>query len=268
MKDNKYAEIAKILRIKREEKMSAAKITLQCPEGFQLQPGQYVEISSQEDSNNAVPLAAMPTKSNPNAFKICVAAPTKIVNEKQKFKWTLFHEIQEGAKVKVSGPFGRPLPMGTIKEQPLLLIAAGSGLASMRSIFSRVIQHDKTQVLYSSKTQQDLLFLKKVMKFKENPKNFITLTQEKSKDFNHGRLNNVLERMPIDSTTNMFICGPELFMQDMVKILLSKDLSPDKIYVILNKIIPKKEHMSPVFRLDELEEGEFLNRDAALKNVA
>jgi NAD(P)H-flavin reductase len=260
----KMREEVRILRIKRLQEMNAAKITLQSPEQFNLQPGQYVEISSLDDNSTVIPLAAIPKKSNPHAFKVCVAAPTKIIDDKHRFKWTLFHDIQEGATLGLQGPFGRPLPMNIIEHQPLLLIAAGSGLASMRSIFARIIKHESTQLLYSAKICKDLHFLSNIMKFKENPKNFITLTQEKSKDFHHGRLNAHLEHMLIDKATNIFICGPESFMQDMVKILLNKNTALDKIYVILNKIIPKKEAMCPVFRLDELDEDEFLGKDFAV----
>lgn len=62
----------------------------------------------------------------------------------------------------IKGPFGRAYPLEKIKDRPLLLIMAGSGLASVRSIFPRLLEDEQTRILYSAKTFADVLWPKKV----------------------------------------------------------------------------------------------------------
>lgn len=249
--------IAKILKVKTKE--NGKNITFEYPEeSLDIQPGQYVKLFMDDDIEKKEPthLAVALGKEGTRHFKVCMASPTN--PEKQSCKSRLFKEAAVGSSIHIEGPLGRSLPMKDIAGRPLLLIAAGSGLASMRSIFARIVADEQTQILYSAKTLNNILLLKKVRQFAQHPKNYITLTREKVEDFHHGRLTEHLAGRPIADNTQVFVCGPTEFMKDTVELLLQKEQIPQNIFVILNKIIPGKEAMCPVFRLDELDEEELL----------
>ncbi|MDP1603410.1 MAG: FAD-dependent oxidoreductase [Legionella sp.] len=249
---------AKIDKI--QDKGNAFKVTFQSPpDGFDLKPGQYIEVYSDNDSGLKKPLylAATLASKRPGFFKVNAGKPQDPAVERE---W-LFLQAQEEEKMQIRGPFGRAFPLEKIENHPLLLIIAGSGFASVQSIFSRLLENEHTKLLYTAKTLHDIQWMKKVKMLATQDKNYITLTREEValEGFKFGRLNQHLSSMPITEDTRVFICGPTGFLRDMSQILLDKQLEMANIHVILNTILPGKEDMCPIFSLDELSDDEILH---------
>lgn len=252
-----------------QDKGNGLKITFQSPpDGFDLKPGQYIEVYRDDDPDLKKPLylAASLSKKRPGFFKVSAGKSQSRATTKE---W-LFLQAQVEAKMQIKGPFGRAFPLEKIENHPLLLIMAGSGLASVGSIFSRLIKDEHTRILYSAKTLEDVLWPKKVKMLATQDKNYIALTREEValEGFKYGRLNQHLSNMQIAEDTQIFICGPTEFMKDMSQILLDKQLEMANIHIILNKILPGKEGMCPMFGLDELSNEELLQAIGLQRSIS
>ncbi|MBX3126413.1 MAG: hypothetical protein KF718_06835 [Polyangiaceae bacterium] len=93
------------------------------------QPGQYVEVEAPgARTSQPLSIACAPDPERPGEFEVAVSPHGGALD--------VFHGLPLGAKVDVRGPFGgllRREPRGA----PLLLVAAGTGLAPLRALLQQ-----------------------------------------------------------------------------------------------------------------------------------
>lgn len=73
-----------------------------------------------------------------------------------------FHEMTEGQKIGIRGPYGNNFPVDEIKGKDLVFIGGGIGLAPVRSLIRYCFEHRKDyghiDILYGSRSPEDLVF--------------------------------------------------------------------------------------------------------------
>jgi len=72
------------------------------------------------------------------------------------------HEITEGSKIGIRGPYGNHFPVEDLKGKDILFIGGGIGLAPVRSLIRYCFEHRSDyghiDILYGSRSPEDLVF--------------------------------------------------------------------------------------------------------------
>ncbi len=140
--------------------------------------------------------------------------------------------LVKGDQVEVRGPIGGYFVWEATMEEPLLLIAGGSGVVPLMAMLrhraatgARVPAH----LLYSSRTYEDIIYcdeLERLQQEKHGPKIFHTLTRsqpEKWKGFSRRMDRKMVEEVarPLGKTFQAYICGPTLLVENAANYLVA-----------------------------------------------
>ncbi len=177
-------------------------------------PGQFYMLSTLingKEVRRAYSIATSPTEKGILGFTI------KITPEGQ-FSTYSFNHFKEGSTMNISGPYGKFLYQG--QTQPLVLIGAGSGIAPLRSITKYVLDKKLNipiKLLFSNKTEQDIIFKKEFDTWAQQHKNFVpyyTLTGQSTWNGPKGRITKeVLEQECFFENALYYLCGPPDFVR-------------------------------------------------------
>ena len=145
-----------------------------------------------------------------------------------------------GDLIEVRGPIGGYFVWEGGSEEPLLLIAGGSGIVPLMSMLRhRTAAGDKTpaRLLYSSRTFEDIIYyaeLEKLQKEEHGPKVFHTLTRTQpdgwkgfARRIDQKMLGDVIK--PLDQPFQVFICGPTLLVESAADELVRLGIPAVKI---------------------------------------
>ncbi len=184
------------------------------------------------------------------------------------------HNIEEDRELTVRGPLGRGFPVDTdFKNQNLLFIAGGIGLAPLRSVinycFKKRENYKDIDIIYGSKTKEDFVFyneLKDVWSKENNARVYLTTDRKEDGWSGHsGFVPDYIKELSLDKNRKAIICGPPIMIKLSALALESLGFKYSDIYTTLemrmkcgigkcgrcnigNKYVCKD---GPVFRLDE-----------------
>ena len=210
---------------------------------FKFLPGQYVqaEIKLEErkgfkilNNQSRIQKRSFSISSSPNEKKYieftCKAVPNGFVSV-----YTVCHS-KVGDKFKIIGPMGNFIFNEKKTKKNLVFLAGGSGISPMISIL-RYISKNKIKLnvslIYSSKTEEDILWKKEIeeiSKRNKNIKSIFTLTQQQWKG-RTGRIDKELIESNVNKIkdTDFYIVGPPPFVEEMEKILNELGVNEDSI---------------------------------------
>ncbi len=136
--------------------------------------------------------------------------------------------LKRGDILELEGPFGGGLAPAETSKEPLIFIAAGTGVAPFRSVIRSLLDGGMSQPIYllhSVKTQKELLFMKDFQNWSGTKKNFKyvpTITQDFDDNWDNetGRIQDTLLRKHVPTgPSTYYLCGPNAFVDDMEKLL-------------------------------------------------
>lgn len=137
---------------------------------------------------------------------------------------SLIHQLKQGDSLIIKGPFGEALNFDEKIKEDIVLIAGGSGITPFKSIIDYA--HDKKlknkiTLLYSNRTQKDIIF-KKELDSAKHIKVVHTLTKEKWKQ-ETGRIGKdmILRHIREPLQKLYYVCGPPQ-MNEAVKTALKE----------------------------------------------
>lgn len=147
------AEITNIIRLTEMEKLFQIRmISRPDEERFSFLPGQFVMVEL--PGYGEVPISISCSSSIKSMIELCIRKAGKVTEA--------LHRARRGALIGIRGPFGTHFPMETMKENNILLIAGGLGLAPLRAPISYVIEnrsdYKDVHILYGAKDPVQLLF--------------------------------------------------------------------------------------------------------------
>jgi ferredoxin-NADP reductase len=196
------------------------------PQLFSYKPGQYITVIAhinQQEVHRAYSLSSSPSR--PFQLEITVKrVPGGLVSN-----W-LCDELRIGNHLTVTGPHGKFSPF----EHPsgkLLFIAAGSGITPIMSMLRWLADTGAqvdVKVLISGKQTDEIIFYKELEAIAARNRNIhiqITLTSHTAHQNGWlgltGRINlSMLQNtVPDYQDREIFICGPDLFMQNVQNLL-------------------------------------------------
>lgn len=112
---------------------SIVRLRLSIPENFEYFAGQFLTIFKTETVGRSYSLASVPGQHDYLEFHI------HVFPEGQVSQW-LAQDVSSGQELKISDPLGNCIYIGTAKEQPLLLIGTGTGMAPLLGIVEQAIE--------------------------------------------------------------------------------------------------------------------------------
>mgnify|MGYP002624952568 CR=1 FL=1 len=148
---------------------------------------------------------------------------------------TWLHNAQPGQQIAIRGPIGNGFPVDTtFKGKDILVIAGGIGLAPVHSVVDYMLAHrsdyGRIQVIYGSRSKQDLVFLKQLQEeWAHAPNLELDLTIDRAQDDWDGHVGFVppyVTEMNPDPSMTVIMCGPPILIHlslDALKKLGFKD---------------------------------------------
>jgi ferredoxin-NADP reductase len=137
-------------------------------------------------------------------------------------------QLKRGDVLDIEGPFGGSLSLPDVVAEPLVFVAAGTGVTPCRSmirfLIDQSIQGD-FWLLHSVRSQADLLFQDDFKAWSGEYKHFHyvpTITKDYDSTWKNetGRIGEALIRKHVTAHPCVyFLCGPGAFVNDMEKLL-------------------------------------------------
>ena len=154
---------------------------------------------------------------------------------------TYMHDVlMPGDRIEARGPIGGYFVWEATMTEPLLLIAGGSGVVPLMSM----IRHraaagamTATRLLYSSRNFEDIMFYNELEKLSAENNGlqiFHTLTRSQPAGW-QGYARRIDQNMlkevagPMDSSVQVFICGPTLLVEAAANTLVKIGIKADQI---------------------------------------
>jgi NAD(P)H-flavin reductase len=124
-----------------------------------------------------------------------------------------------------------------------VIVAGGIGLAPLRpAIYQLLAQRDNygnLSFLYGTRSPRDILFRRELEKWRSRFDLDVEITVDHPGEDWYGRVGVVTTLIPFASfdrfDTVAFVCGPEVMMRFTVAALRKRGISPDNIYVSMER---------------------------------
>jgi NAD(P)H-flavin reductase len=211
---------------------STVLLIIECKDVLEYNAGQFVNLQRTDGLTRSYSIANTPQTSNTLEFHI-----RKLPGG--KFSEWVANELKEGDILAVSEPQGHCFYIPERKEQGILLVGTGSGLAPLAGILTDALSHGHSgpiHLFHGSREVEDLYRIDEMIQLsKENP-NF-SYTPCVSGDhipegFSRGRVNEVaLKTLPnLSGGWRVFLCGHPDMVEQMKMETFLKGASMADIY--------------------------------------
>ena len=150
-------------------------------------------------------------------------------------------KLKLGDTVGVRGPFGSTWPMKALKDQDVLLIAGGLGLAPLRPVLYRLLSNPdqcrSLSLLYGTRTPETILFAEELTQWAKKIDVRLTVDAAGPGWLGHvGVITDLLQgRDILPASTTALVCGPEIMMRFCAQALINQGLSPSQIYLAMER---------------------------------
>ena len=154
---------------------------------------------------------------------------------------TYMHDVLiPGDQIEVRGPIGGYFVWEATMDEPLLLIAGGSGVVPLMSMLRHRIAvgaTNPTSLLYSSRTFEDIIYYSELEKYREAGGGlhlFHTLTRSQPGGWS-GYARRIDQDMlkevagSLGKSAQVYICGPTLLVESAANSLVKIGIRPDQI---------------------------------------
>jgi NAD(P)H-flavin reductase len=151
--------------------------------------------------------------------------------------------MARGDYIGVRGPFGSSWPVVEAEGSDVVLVAGGIGLAPLRPALYHVLAHreryGRVVLLYGARTPRDMLYRKELERWRGRFDLEVEAIVDAAGAEWLGEVGVVTELIPratfdLEQSVAM-ICGPEVMMHFTIRSLRSLGLSPDAIYVSMER---------------------------------
>ena len=200
---------------------------------FSYLPGQFVEVTVFGKGECPISITSTPGKNE--YLQLCVRATGKVTDA--------LHNLDEGGKIGVRGPYGNCFPADEVRGKDVLFISGGIGLAPLRSLLNYFLDnrdsYGEIALFYGAKTPQDLCFRREYDLWNGYEKTTVYVTVDKAAEGWNGRVGFVTELLkevdPAPQNRVAFVCGPPVMIKITAKILTEMGYEDSKIITTLER---------------------------------
>jgi anaerobic sulfite reductase subunit B len=191
------------------------------------EPGQFLEIS--------IPgIGEAPVSTCSYNNKILDMNVTKVGNVTNALS-----KIKKGDSLLIRGPYGKPYPMHLFKNNSLVIIGGGCGVAPLRGVIEYVEKFRKdykdVHLFLGFRTPEDILFKKEIKNWEKKYDMEVSVDEnplESSTTCKIGFVTKLVEDSKIDNKEKIaIVCGPPIMIKIGVGILKKKGFNNDQIFV-------------------------------------
>ncbi|MFW9918437.1 MAG: FAD-binding oxidoreductase [Candidatus Thorarchaeota archaeon] len=198
-------------------------------------PGQFVELSL--PGYGEVPISICSSARRMGFFELCIRNAGRVTSR--------IHKLRPGELVGIRGPYGNGFPVEQFHGRDLLCVAAGLGMAPLRSVFLYAIdnrwQFGNITIINTAKFGKELLFQKELEAMKdiataENIAIVQSATRDPEWDGLHGRATEHMDKANVDpKNCAVAMCGPPAMYRGMFDYLVEAGYDPRYIFVTLER---------------------------------
>ncbi len=198
-------------------------------------PGQFVQVSLLGWGEAPISVASSPTRGV--SFELGVRQAGSLT--------TALHGLTAGDSIGIRGPFGHPFDLSLLREEELLLISGGCGLAPLRSLIQycedRPAEFGGVTILYGAKSPDHLMFREEVTQWEASGRFACGVTVDNAPeggcyDGNVGLVTHLIPSLPLDpGRTVAVIVGPPVMYRAVIAELHKKQLPSSRILVSLER---------------------------------
>lgn len=202
---------------------------------WRFRPGQFVEVSLL--GLGEVPISICSSARRMGFFELCIRNAGRVTSA--------IHRLEHGSVVGIRGPYGNGFPMKQFYNRDLLLVAAGLGMAPLRSVFLYALDNrwlfGNITIINSAKFGKDLLFQKELKAMKdiataENISIIQTATRNPEYEGLHGRATAHFDKVNVNpENCAVAMCGPPAMYKGMFEELIARGYDPRYIFVTLER---------------------------------
>jgi len=229
LKDSTY-KLKKATVIQARKLTEAEKIfevTLRDGSSLDHDPGQFVMVSL--PGIGEVPISVCSSPARRESFDLCVRAVGKVTRS--------LHKLKAGDDVDIRGPYGKGFPIRILEGNDLLVIAAGLGIAPLRSLITYVLDNrrdfGKVHILFGCKEPKDMLFSDELEHWNERTDLHYACTVDRADpDWagNVGVITTLIPGVDIEPLrTFAAVVGPPVMYKFVIKELLVKGIPERQI---------------------------------------
>ncbi len=201
---------------------------------FTYRPGQFVMLSVVGTGEAPFSISSTPTR--PGIIELCVRRIGHVTD-------ALFRQ-PPNALVGVRGPYGNGFPIEKLEGNNLLLVAGGLGMAPLRSLLWYALDNRakfKTiTLMYGAKNPDEMLFKYELLNLADRTDVNCLLTVDKDESgmwkARIGVVTGLFDDLEIDpARTYAAICGPDVMFRFVLRKLLGRNFSKDRILMSLER---------------------------------
>lgn len=231
-------EIAKIMRIESvtptEKLFDISFVDKNDQKKFSFKPGQFIECTIFGVGEAPFCLASNPN--NKDKFQLCVRSTGSVSGA--------LHNLKEGAKVGIRGPFGKgTFPYEEAKGHNVLAVAGGLGLPPLMSFLTYIMDnrddYKKVMIIYGAVNPTSILFKSDIQYWSSRDDISVCVTVDNPDDRWTGEIGVCTKLIPrvdfMPDDTYTIVCGPPVMYKYVIQELEKKNFKEDKIFLSLER---------------------------------
>jgi NAD(P)H-flavin reductase len=227
--------MARVLKVEQMTELEKL-FTLELPGGRGLghDPGQFVEVSAMGIGEGPISITSSPSRSN-GTFELCIRRVGDLTGA--------IHKLEAGDVLGVRGPFGNGFPIKKMRGKDMLFVAAGLGLAPLRSLINQVLDErasfGRLIVLYGTREPNLILFRDELAEWEERDDVEFLMTVDRGDDDWEGNVGVITTLFPKINVnprnTVAVVCGPPIVYRFVLMELAGKGISDAQVYLSLER---------------------------------
>ncbi|MFY9268368.1 MAG: FAD/NAD(P)-binding protein [Candidatus Manganitrophaceae bacterium] len=151
--------------------------------------------------------------------------------------------LGKGEIIGLRGPYGSAWPLKEAEGKEVIIVTGGLGCAPVVSVINYIVQRrdafGRLKILHGVKTPKDLLYRERFRAWKSIPNTEVYLTvdhPDRQWRYSVGVVTNLFSQIEVDLEKSLvMMCGPEIMMRYATRDLIGQGLSPERIYVSLER---------------------------------
>ena len=195
-------------------------------------PGQFVQVSVL--GAGEVPISLCSSPSEDGYFELCIRKIGLVTGTMDSLK--------KEDELGIRGPYGNGFPIEQLKEQDLLFVAGGIGLAPLRSVIKYVFDnrddYGRVTILYGARTKEDIVFAEELHQWGKEDNIEVLTTIDRSQEGWSGHVGVVttlLREVRHPAAYKALVCGLAIMIHFAIKELLDLGLKEEDIITTLER---------------------------------
>lgn len=204
---------------------------------FKYECGQFAMLSVPGAGESPIGIASSPLDEQYLEFTV-KCYPTGVVT-------TALHNLEEGARIGVRGPYGNSFPLKELERKNVLIVGGGFAFTTLRSTI-RYMLNEKSRarfenitVIYGARSPGELIYKPELKEWEERDEIEMYVTVDRGDEDWKGRegfVPAVLQEIaPSSENAIVLVCGPPIMLKFTMLPLLDLGFSPDRIITSLER---------------------------------